>query len=220
MTTDDFAPALDDGLEPYRGLNAAMERAAAPDTGTDVEAVRERIEDWLHDGRWPEPYDLSHAIVRADWLAALIAAAEARGAAEAGVVNVFVVRRQAGYAAGVYDTFDAAATAVENYLSAFSVHEVVEPLYRVNPDGLMGWWRLYFRVRGGPMEEIEIVEHEVRTAPATDRTEAVQVVVVADEAAVEAWREQIKAAASDFQIDAVINDIVRTIAPTAGEVQQ
>jgi hypothetical protein len=45
-------------------------------------------------------------------------------------------------------------------------------------------------------------------------------VSTADEAVVEAWREQIKAAVSDFQIDAVIEDIVRTIAATAGEVQR
>ncbi len=42
------------------------------------EAFRQTVEDWLNDERWPEPYDLSHAIVASDWFKA----ARAEGAAE------------------------------------------------------------------------------------------------------------------------------------------
>ena len=43
------------------------------------EDARRALEDWLIDNRWPDAYDLSHAILASDWLAEQIAAAEQRG---------------------------------------------------------------------------------------------------------------------------------------------
>ena len=43
--------------------------AKPSDTPEAVESSRAALEDWLIDNRWPSAYDLSHALMRSDWLA-------------------------------------------------------------------------------------------------------------------------------------------------------